>query len=257
MSKKLTQDEVNNIVWRACDSFRGSIESTEYKNYILVMLFVKYISDVWQDHYAKLEKQYKGDKVRIERRLARERFVLSGHANFNFLYENRDHPRKPKIRGKGYTNCESVGEMINIALEEIELSNKTKLANVFRNIDFNDESRLGDTKKRNRILAHLLEDFNQLDLRPSRIGKQDVIGDAYEYLIARFAADAGRRPANSTPPARFHYCWPNYLLPNRGIASVTPPAVPVHCSSSAPMRWATRITASSARRRSAAPGHLP
>lgn len=216
MSTKLTQDEVNNIVWRACDSMRTSLNSSDYKQYILVMLFVKYISDVWQDHYDALEKKYKGNKERIERQLSRDRFVLSDHANFNFLYENRDHPRKPKEKGKGFTACESVGEMINIALEEIELHNKKKLLNVFRNIDFNDESRLGDTKERNRILTHLLEDFNQLDLRPSRIGKQDVIGDAYEYLIAYFAADAGKKAGEFYTPGEVSLLLAKLLVPKAG-----------------------------------------
>ena len=46
----VTQSEINGILWKACDTFRGAVDPSEYKNYILVMLFVKYISDVWQDH---------------------------------------------------------------------------------------------------------------------------------------------------------------------------------------------------------------
>jgi len=215
MAKKLTQSEVNNIVWRACDSFRGTIESTEYKNYVLVMLFVKYISDVWQDHYDAYRKEYGNNKERIHRKLARERFLLPEHANFEFLYENRDHPRKPDGKG-GFTACESVGEMINIALEEIELRNKSKLLNVFRNIDFNDETRLGDTRKRNHILKHLLEDFAKLDLRPSLIGSQDVIGDAYEYLISRFAADAGKKAGEFYTPGEVSILLAKLVAPNPG-----------------------------------------
>ena len=58
----ISQDEINGIVWRACDTFRGTVDPSEYKNYILVMLFLKYISDVWQDHYEKIAEQYKGDE---------------------------------------------------------------------------------------------------------------------------------------------------------------------------------------------------
>ncbi len=56
----------------------------------------------------------------------------------------------------------------------------------------NSEARLGQTKERNSILKNLLEDFNRLDLRPSHLNSQDVIGDVYEYLIGQFASDAGK-----------------------------------------------------------------
>ena len=67
MEKKLTQNEINNIVWKACDSFRGVLSSGQYKDYILTMLFVKYVSDVWKDKKAFYTEKYKGDAVRIER----------------------------------------------------------------------------------------------------------------------------------------------------------------------------------------------
>ena len=75
---------------------------------------------------------------------------------------------------------------------------------MFRNIDFNSESNLGQTKERNRRLKHLLEDFAkpQLDLRPSPRRHEDVIGNAYEYLIGRFAADAGKKAGEFYTPAR-------------------------------------------------------
>jgi type I restriction enzyme M protein len=189
MTNQITQQEINDILWKACDSFRGTVDSTEYKDYILTMLFVKYISDVWQDHYENYQQQFGRDEERIRRRMDRERFVLPEEGSFNYLYDNREAP--------------NVGELINIALEKIEMANKGKLTNVFRNIDFNSESRLGNTRKRNHILKNLLEDFGdtRLNLRPSRIGNLDVIGNAYEYLIGRFAAGAGKKAGEFyTPP---------------------------------------------------------
>lgn len=56
--KKYTQDEVNGILWRACDTFRGKIDSSIYKDYVLVMLFIKYVSDIYKEHKEELMKKY-------------------------------------------------------------------------------------------------------------------------------------------------------------------------------------------------------
>lgn len=68
--------DIQNIVWRACDTFRGTIDPSDYKNYILTMLFVKYLSDVWQDRKSTYEEQYGGNAERVRRALERERFVV-------------------------------------------------------------------------------------------------------------------------------------------------------------------------------------
>ena len=72
---RLTQQEVNDICWRACDTFRGVIDGGQYKDYILVMLFIKYISDVWRDHYDEYMAQYNGNAERVERAMRLERFI--------------------------------------------------------------------------------------------------------------------------------------------------------------------------------------
>ena len=201
---KVSQQEINDILWKACDSFRGTIDATDYKNYILTMLFVKYTSDVWRDHYEAYRKQFGEDEERIRRRMERERFVLPEGSSYYDLYDQREAP--------------NVGELINIALEKIELANKAKLTNVFRNIDYNSESMLGTTNKRNRILKHLLEDFadKRLDLRPSRIGNLDVIGNAYEYLIGKFAADAGKKAGEFYTPPEVSTLIAKLLAPQPG-----------------------------------------
>lgn len=189
MTTSINQDEINAILWKACDTFRGTIDPSEYKNYILVMLFVKYVSDVWFDHREQYERQYAGNPERVERVLSREPFILPAGADYYTLLQLRNHP--------------NLGEEINIALEKIEDANVEKLTGVFRNIDFNSESALGRTADRNERLKNLLNDFNdpRLDLRPSRVGSVDVIGNAYEYLIGRFASDAGKKAGEFyTPP---------------------------------------------------------
>jgi len=185
----ISQDEINNILWKACDTFRGTVDPSQYKDYILVMLFVKYISDVRQDHFDEFMLKYKGDKTRVRRQLDKDKFKLRKECTFDELYAQR--------------NASNLGEVINVALERIEEDNLQKLEGVFRNIDFNSEANLGRTKERNERLKNLLNDFNdkRLDLRPSRTNGRDVIGDAYEYLIGKFASGAGKKAGEFyTPP---------------------------------------------------------
>lgn len=186
MQKKFTQKEINNIVWKACDTFRGTIDATQYKDYILTMLFLKYVTDVWKDKRAAYAEKYKGDEVRIERALRNERFLVPNECTFDFLFEQR--------------NENNLGEQINIALEKLEDANRSKLERVFRNIDFNSEANLGQTKDRNRRLKNLLVDFSALDLQPSHLEVNDIIGDAYEFLISQFASDAGKKAGEFYTP---------------------------------------------------------
>ena len=187
--QKTTQETINNIVWRACDTFRGTMDSSEYKDYVLTMLFVKYLSDFYKEKLEELHEKYKGNKERIAKSLKREKFVLDESCTFNYLLQHKEAP--------------NVGEIINKALERIEEDNKEKLEGIFRNVDFNSDTKLGNTKERNSILKHLLEDFanEKLDLRPSMLKGNDVIGDAYEYLIAHFASDAGKKGGEFFTPS--------------------------------------------------------
>ena len=218
MTKSVSQREINEILWRACDTFRGTLDPTQYKDYILVMLFLKYMSDLWKEKRDQYRERYKGDERRVERALGRERFIMpvvelkdrdgkveeSFPASFEELYGRRTRS--------------NIGELVNIALEAIEDANKAKLENVFRNIDFNSEPNLGQTKDRNRRLNHLLEDFAkpELDLRLSRIGNEDIIGNAYEYLISRFAADSGKKGGEFYTPGEVANLLANLLNAQSG-----------------------------------------
>ena len=188
MTDQVTQTQINQTAWAACDTFRGVVDAGQYKDYILVMLFLKYISDLWNDHLVNYRKQYGEDEARIRRRLERERFILPEGASFHDLHDQR--------------NEANIGELINIALEKIEDANRAKLEGVFRNIDFNSEANLGRPKDRNRRLKNLLEDFAKpaMDLSPGRVN-EDIIGECYIYLISRFASDAGKKAGEFYTPA--------------------------------------------------------
>lgn len=183
-----TRSDIQRVLWSACDSFRGKIDSSRYKDYILSMLFVKYLSDVTKEKREKYMAQYDGDERRVERAMSRERFSVDRESSFDYLYENR--------------NDNEIGQKINIALSHIEEHNSGKLRNVFRAIDFNSQVDFGEVKQKNAILRNLLEDFHSLDLRPSQLDSADIIGDAYEYMIGLFASDAGKKGGEFYTPSR-------------------------------------------------------
>ena len=209
--QKTNQDIINNVVWKACDTFRGTMGSDEYKEYIVTMVFVKYLSDFYKEKMTELKAKYGDNQDRISKSLKREKFVLDESCTFEYLLKHKE--------------SAEVGEVINKALERIEEDNKEKLEGIFRNVDFNSEVKLGKTKERapsasaqktmlthislysykerNSILKHLLEDFSdsRLDLRPSMLENNDVIGDAYEFLIAYFASDAGKKGGEFFTPS--------------------------------------------------------
>lgn len=190
MSTTIKQQDINRIVWNACDTFRGVIDPSQYKDYILTMLFLKYVSDVNQEKRREYLEKYDGDEARAERAMRMERFVVPANSQFSYLYEHRCEP--------------NIGELIDIALSDLEEANREKLTSedgsgIFRNISFN-SSNLGDAKGKNARLKNLLIDFSALDLMPSHLAGSDIIGDAYEYLIANFASDAGKKAGEFYTP---------------------------------------------------------
>jgi type I restriction enzyme M protein len=187
-SSPIEQEVINRAVWEACDTFRGTVDPSIYKDYVLTMLFLKYISDVWQDHYDNYKKEYGDSPGLIKELLKAERFVLPPKANFYALHKLRHEPGN--------------GERIDKALHAIEENNIQKLRDVFQDISFN-STKMGEESQKNDILRHLLEDFAkpELNLRPSRVGTMDVIGNAYEFLIKNFASTSGKKAGEFyTPP---------------------------------------------------------
>ncbi|RUL63141.1 type I restriction-modification system subunit M [Dyella dinghuensis] len=204
MSKTdISQDTINGAIWSACDTFRGTVDPSIYKDYVLTMLFLKYVSDVWQDHYDDYKKQYGDHPELIEDMLKNERFVLPPKANFYALYEARHQPGN--------------GERIDKALHAIEDANLGKLRDVFQDISFN-SNKLGDEQQKNDILRHLLEDFAkpELNLRPSRIGQLDIIGNAYEFLIKNFASTSGKKAGEFYTPPEVSSLMARLMAPKAG-----------------------------------------
>tara|TARA_R110002051_G_scaffold58469_1_gene107689 strand:- start:5725 stop:7239 length:1515 start_codon:yes stop_codon:yes gene_type:complete len=203
-TNKPSQQQINTALWNACDTFRGAFDSSEYKNYILVFMFIKYLSDVWKDHFEEYKKQYGDNEELINRKLNRERFVLPKNCTFDYIYEHR--------------NDSDIGEKIDKVLGQIEEKNLEKLDGVFRNISFNSD-KLGQTRDRNRRLKNLINDFAkpELDFRPSLWeGKQDILGEAYMYLLEKFASGAGKKGGEFFTPKEVSSLLAKLVSPKEG-----------------------------------------
>lgn len=173
--KKYTQDELNKILWSAADSSRSSVDGGVYKDYALAMLFFKYLSDLSNKKLAEYKDRFGNDERRIEEKMKLDRFYLPPKSSFDSIY--------------GILEQDNIGEELNKALHKIEDANKEKLEGVF-SVDFNSEAILGKLDQRNKMIRHLIHDFRRIDLSDAG---DDVIGNAYMYMIERFGADAGKK----------------------------------------------------------------
>jgi type I restriction enzyme M protein len=172
---KYNQEQLNKTLWNAADSSRGTVDGGVYKDYVLLLLFYKYISDLHRRNVAKLVERYGNDKDRIALRLKNERFIIPEGASFDDIFKERE--------------ADNLGELINTALHTIEDSNSSRLEGIVT-VDFNSDAILGRTEQRNKMLRNLLDDFAKIDLTEAG---DDVIGNAYMYMIERFGSDAGKK----------------------------------------------------------------
>lgn len=172
---KITQEELNKVLWAAADSSRTNVDAGIYKDYALTVLFFKYLSDLNKKKYTEYKNRFGGDEKRIEEKMKLDRFYLPPNSSFDYIYSQIE--------------SDNIGEELNKALDRIEDANKSKLEGVF-NVDFNSESILGKLDQRNKMLRHLLQDFARIDLTDV---DDDIIGNSYMYMIEKFGADAGKK----------------------------------------------------------------
>lgn len=188
---KIDQSQINRVVWKACDTFRGVLSPSQYKDYVLTMLFLKYVSDVYKAKYTEYLQRYEGDRERAARSMRHERFVVSETSSFDYLYQHR--------------TADNIGELIDMALADLEDANREKMSSedgssIFRNISFN-SANLGEPKEKNARLKNLLTDFSELTLDESHLENNDIIGDAYMYLVSTFASESGKKAGEFFTPA--------------------------------------------------------
>jgi len=168
-----TKEDIKQVVWQVCDHLRKTLEPSDLNVCVVSMLFVKYLSDASKEKYETTNRKY---------------FMKDDAPIFDFLYANR---RDAKISQK-----------ISAALKQIEGCDNGIFRNLFQNLNFNSAFEFVAPSKRNALLRNLLEEFNELDLRPSRLESVDVVGDVYESLLATFDYAAGKADGESFTPSQ-------------------------------------------------------
>ena len=171
----LSVSQLERYLWSAADILRGSIDSSDYKSYIFGLLFLKRLSDRFEEEAEKLVADGVAETVAWTD-LDEHRFFVPDRARWSTIQ-------------KQATN---IGETLNKACAALEEQNSS-LEGVLAGIDYNDERKLGDAKNRDTVLARLVQHFSHISLRNDRMAEPDLLGRAYEYLIEQFADDAGKK----------------------------------------------------------------
>ena len=171
----LSVAQLEHYLWSAADILRGSIDSSDYKTYIFGLLFLKRLSDRFEEEAERLIAEGVSERV-----------AWTDPDEHQFFVPDR---ARWKAIQKTATN---IGEKLNKACAALEEQNSA-LEGVLAGIDYNDERKLGDARNRDTVLARLVQHFSQVSLRNDRMAEPDLLGRAYEYLIEQFADDAGKK----------------------------------------------------------------
>lgn len=162
----LKKSDLYSSLWKSADELRGGMDASQYKDYVLTLLFVKYVSD-----------KAKSDRDSL--------IDVPAGGSFDDLIA---------LKGKA-----DIGDQINVAIRK--LADANELQGVINNADFNDTAKLGEGKSMQDRLSNLVGIFQDLDFSGSRAEGDDLLGDAYEYLMRHFATESGKSKGQFYTPA--------------------------------------------------------
>lgn len=166
---KMNLTQLKQFLWRSADILRGKIDSSDYKKYIFGLLFYKRISDIWDEEYKKFLEEYHDEEL--------------AKADHNHRFQVPKDCRWEIIQNQ----AEGIGQKLNEIFDKLTSANTPKLDKIFDDLDFANKDKFP-----NETLQKLINHFSQHNFGDTYISS-DLLGDAYEYLIEQFAADAGKK----------------------------------------------------------------
>tara|TARA_E500000318_G_scaffold20871_1_gene21394 strand:- start:8269 stop:9759 length:1491 start_codon:yes stop_codon:yes gene_type:complete len=194
---KITLQQLESHLWESANILRGSIDAADYKHYIFGLLFYKRLCDVWEEEFEERMAVYHDKEMAADP--DEHRFDLpAGH----FWKDIR-------------TNATNIGERLNQAFGAIEDAN-SRLRGVFQDVDFNNKERFPDA-----MLERLLQHFDTYRLRNVDV-EADMLGDAYQYLIQKFADDSGKKGGEFYTPKQVVRMIVACLQPEPGMSIYDP-----------------------------------
>jgi type I restriction enzyme M protein len=189
-SGKMNLAQLKQFLWRSADILRGKIDSSDYKKYIFGLLFYKRISDSWDEEYKKVLEEYHDEEI--------------AKADHNHRFQVPKDCRWEVVQKQ----AEGIGHKLNDIFDKLTNANSPKLDKIFDDLDFANKDKFP-----NETIQRLVNHFSQYNFGDNYISS-DLLGDAYEYLIEQFAADAGKKGGEFYTPREVERVIINILKPH-------------------------------------------